>query len=104
MAAYWITFRLDHGTVHGRSYDERYNSFTEAIRVKATKWWVTPTSFIAFDSDANIEQIAAACKNAIAPARDMFLIRAMDTQSAIICGHDDDADIFKLMPYLKVLK
>jgi len=33
----------------------------------------------------------------------LFLMRAMDTQSAIICGSNHDEDIFVMMPYLKKL-
>jgi hypothetical protein len=103
MSAYWITFRLNSGTVQGRSYDVRYEALTEAVRLNASQWWRKPTAFIAFASDHNIETLANVCKRAIAPSHDMFLIRAMDRQSAIICGLNDDQDIFKLMPYLQPL-
>jgi hypothetical protein len=74
---------------------------TETIRVNCTQWWVEATSFLAFESGAAIMPLVAECKKAIAPSHDVFLMREMDRQSAVICGKNDDQAIFKLMPYLK---
>jgi hypothetical protein len=103
MAAYWITFRIADHNAGNRSYDDRYKDLQETIRLRASKWWLKPTSFIAFESANDIDTLAAACKGAIAPNYDLFLIREMDTKSAIICGNNDDNDIYLLMPYLKKL-
>lgn len=103
MATYWITFRLADRTVGNRTYDARLKDLQEAVRLRASKWWLKPTSFIAFESADDIGTLAAACREAIAPTHDLFLIRAMDKMSAIICGNNDDGDIFVLMPYLKKL-
>lgn len=101
MTTYWITFRIADARVGTKTYEDRYNAFIEVIRSTATSWWAEPTSFIAFSSEKSIEGIATACKAAIATTHDLFLIRVMDTKSAIICGKNEDQDIFTLMPYLK---
>jgi hypothetical protein len=103
MAALWLTFRIADRTVGSLTYDDRLKALQEAVRLRASKWWRKPTSFIAFESSEDIGTLASACKSAIAPSHDLFLIREMDRQSAIICGNNDDDDIFKLMPYLKKL-
>jgi len=104
MAAFWLTFRIANKTIRGKAYDERRNALYEAVQHNCSKWWLTPTSFIAFESASSIDRLATVCKEAIEPSEDMFLIRMMDTKSAIICGANDDKDIFDLMPYLKVLR
>ena len=101
MAVYWITFRIAEKTINQRSYEERYEALQAAILGRAGTCWSEPTSFVAFDSPQSIDQIATACKAAIAPSADLFLIRQMDTKAARICGANADRDIFKLMPYLK---
>ncbi|HEY8037953.1 MAG TPA: hypothetical protein VIF37_20450 [Methylobacter sp.] len=103
MTTYWITFRIADARVGSKSYEDRYNALIEAIDTVATGFWGETTSFIAFSSGKSIDTIAAACKSAIAPTHDLFLIRVMDTKSAIICGKNEDQDIFALMPYLKKL-
>lgn len=103
MAVYWLTFRVENQSVGGRSYDVRRQSLYDTIRQRTSRWWLKPTSFIAFESSHSIDALAAACQQAIAPSHDLFLIREMDTKSAIICGNNDDRDIYQLMPYLKTL-
>jgi hypothetical protein len=104
MATFWLTFRIENRTVGGRSYDQRRDALYEAIRQHTKKWWLKPTSFVAFESTQSIDAIADACRVAIAESHDLFLIREMDTKSAIICGNNDDRDIYILMPYLKTLQ
>lgn len=104
MAAFWLTFRIENRVVGGRTYDERRQALYDAIQQRTTKWWLKPTSFIAFESSHSLGAIAAASKLAIAPSHDLFLMREMDTQNAIICGSNDDGDIYQLMPYLKLLQ
>ena len=103
MTVYWTSFRIANVTVGGQSYDQRYAALQEAVRVHVTKWWLEPISFIAFSSEHSINSIATACKRAIDPSYDLFLIREMDRKSAIICGKNDDDDIFDLMPYLETI-
>jgi hypothetical protein len=100
MAAYWLTFRIHEASIGGRTYERRYEDLNEAVRTSCSKWWKTPTSFIAFESASTIDALAKKFAGAIAPSQDLFLIRMMDTQSAAICGKNDDTDIFTLMPYL----
>jgi hypothetical protein len=101
MSSYWVTFRIADRVVNGRTYDVRYEALKDAIKRHASKWWLEPTSFIAFSSANDIGAISAACKAAIVPQYDMFLIRKMDEKSAIICGANEDRDIYEMMPYLK---
>ena len=101
MTSYWITFRIANRTVNGKTYDARYEALREAIRLRSSKWWLKPTSYIAFASQDEIDVLAKACKAAIAPEYDMFLMRKMDEKNAIICGANDDRDIYDLMPYLE---
>ena len=101
MTVYWLTFRLENATIGGKTYEARYQALVDTLQKLTTRWWVKPTSFFAFESASSIENIAVACKRAIAPSHDLFLVREMDTKNALICGNNDDADIFALMPYLK---
>jgi len=101
MTVYWITFRIAEKTINQRSYEERYEALQAAILGPAGTYWSEPTSFVAFDSPQSIDQISSACKAAIAPSVDLFLIRQMDSRVARICGANADKDIFRLMPYLK---
>ena len=100
MATYWITFRIAEDRVGSRTYEDRYKALQDAIHQRATQWWAEPTSFYAFTSLASIDTLAAEFKRAIAPSHDVFLIRVMDTKSAIICGKNSDKDVFAMMPYL----
>jgi hypothetical protein len=101
MTVFWLTFRLQEEKISGRSYEDRYNALLTAIDKLSAQWWVEPTSFIAFESDHTISGIAADCKRAVAPTRDVVLIRQMDTKAAFLIGQATDATIYALMPYLK---
>lgn len=102
MAAYWLTFRLADKVIGGRDWNARYRAVDEAVNAVATIKWDDPTSFFAFESSNSIDTIAGRLKIAIAPSEDMFLIRAINTQDARICGKLDSREIFTLMgDYLK---
>jgi hypothetical protein len=101
MSSYWISFRISDVRVGSKGYGDRYNALTEEIQSVATCFWQESTSFIVFSSDKSIVEISTACKAAISPTHDLFLIRKLDTQTATICGKCEDSDIFTLMPYLK---
>lgn len=103
MSTVWLTFRLDARKIGSRNYDERREALYEAIAKHASKWWLDPTSFVVFESSDHVETIAASCERAIAPTYDMFLIREMDTKTAVICGKVKNKEIFDLIPYLKEL-
>jgi hypothetical protein len=60
--------------------------------------WDEPTSFFAFSSAYAIDVVALACKLAIAPSADMFLIREIDRQEARVCGLVLNRTIFKPFP------
>ena len=55
MAAYWLTFRIADKTIRGFSSDDRRSALYAAVQTHLGKWWVKPTSFIAFSSDSSIE-------------------------------------------------
>ena len=97
---YWLTFRIDEHTINGKSYNERYTALYAAIQTRATRWWLDPTSFIAFESDSSIDQLCTALKGALAASHDMFLLREIDRKEARLFGKQKDPDIKILMPYL----
>lgn len=101
MATYWITFRIAYESVGGRSYDDRYDAFTEAIVANASNYWAQTTSFYIIESSSSIDTLTETLKRKFAPSKDLFLIRQVDTKSAKICGQNEDNDIFIFMPYLK---
>ena len=60
-------------------------------------------SFIVFDSISSIDGLAYKFKATIAPSKDLFLLRVMDSRSARICGRITDQTIFMVMPYVEVI-
>ena len=98
---YWITFRIAYETAAGRSYDDRYEAFTNAVIASSSSYWAQTTSFYVIDSNISIDTLVATLKHEFSPSKDLFLIRQVDTKSARICGQNDDNDIFTLMPYLE---
>jgi hypothetical protein len=80
--------------------NERYTALYAAIQTRATRWWLDPTSFIAFESDSSIDQLCTALKGALAASHDMFLLREIDRKEARLFGKQKDPDIKILMPYL----
>lgn len=101
MSTFWLSFRIDIDTVGGRSMNQRYDALIEAIKaVRNVPYWERTTSFIVFESVFGIDSIAAKFKGAIAPSKDLFLLKDLDAKSARICGSNWDKDIYSLMPYL----
>ena len=102
MATYWISFRLSVDSVGGRTYEERWDALNTAITNAATStnYWCKTSSFYVFASEYSIIELGRRFKATIAPSVDVFLMRQIDSASAVICGNNDDADIFTLMPYL----
>jgi hypothetical protein len=103
MTTYWLAFRIEAKTVGNRSWEDRYNALIAAIERNSTQRWFETTSFIAFESISSIDGLAYKLKGAIAPSKDMFLLRVMDARTARLCGRFDDQTIFKVMPYLEVI-
>jgi hypothetical protein len=103
MAIYWITFHIEDEVVRNKNWNDRYNALIAAIDRNSTRWWFETTSFIAFESISSIDGLAYKFKAAIAPSKDLFLLRLMDSRSARICGRFTDQTIFKVMPYLEVV-
>ncbi len=103
MSTYWVTFRISKKTFNHKDHDDRYKALQEAVRTCTTKWWVDPTNLYVFESDRDIDSLAESFKHAIDPTHDLFLIREMNAELAVIYGKTEDHDIFALMPYLKRL-
>lgn len=103
MATFWLSFRIEYKDVGGKSYEDRYTALTDALAAVRGNFWEETSSFMIFESDLPIAQIAARAKAAIAPTHDLFVIRELDKQSAIGCGCINDQDLFVLMPYAKKL-
>jgi len=101
MAVYWLSFRIHDDAAKGKTYDERYGAFEESILAHSPTYWKETTSFIIFNSSADIDTIAANLKIIIDPAVDLFLLRKMNVKSARICGANHDPGIFNLITYLK---
>jgi hypothetical protein len=96
MTTYWLSFRLHENS----TYEERYAALENIVLSNSSMYWKETTSFIVFSSNISIQSVAASIKRVINPKIDLFLIRILDTKSAIICGNNQDQDIYKLIPYL----
>jgi hypothetical protein len=101
MATYWMSFRLNDDRAHRPTYEQRYEALVNEIDASVSRYWAQTSSFFVFESSAAMAPLAAKFKAAISPQIDLFIMREMDTKNAVICGHNNDADIFVLMPYLK---
>jgi hypothetical protein len=100
MSSYWVTFRIHNSTVNGETYEDRYDSLTGAIKLMGTHWDV-PTSYIVFENPGSIDDVRRILTADLAEDYDVLMIGQVGVQSARIWGTNPDADIFKLMPYLK---
>lgn len=99
MATYWLTFRIEERSANYRSDDARRDALYDVIRNLAhTKWWVEPTSFILFESELRIDDIASSVREVVAPEYDIVLIRDAENKAARVIG-PVDPDLFLLMPY-----
>jgi hypothetical protein len=97
MAVYLLTFRLNEDS----DYAARYDRLVEAVRETSKGWWVESTSFILFDSDQNIDDLAATVKANLKPAVDLALVGMRDYKSARAIGAITDDDLYVLMPFTK---
>lgn len=101
MNVYGINFRLEHGDVNGRTYEERYDALQLAILDGTTKFWDQTDSFFVIETRRSIDAIARKCKQAIEPTTDLVLVRELGGSPTRISGNNRDPDLFKLMPYVK---
>ena len=95
MATYWLTFRIH----DDEGYEKRRDAVYDVINKLSTKWWVEPTSFIAFASGSSADQIATAVKSAFNPRTDLALLGMTDFKTARVIGASTDQDIFELIPF-----
>jgi len=101
MAVCWISFRIAKKTVGGKTYDQRYEALENAVQDISSMYWKETTSFIVFETDTAFKSAAKTFKDKIEPGHDLFLMRKMDAKEAIICGKNDDNDIYEMMNYLE---
>ncbi|WP_445215571.1 hypothetical protein ACKWRH_24240 [Bradyrhizobium sp. Pa8] len=94
---YWLTFRIHDDA----TYEHRRDKLYEAIDNLSSKWWLEPTSFIAFSSEQSADTIAARIKASFNPATDMALLGMTEYKTARLIGKSDDQDVYKLIPFLK---
>lgn len=97
MAAYWLTFRIaDEGDDNKRRSD-----LYDAIEAISASWWLEPTSFVLFDSNFDIDQIAQHVAVAIDAEIDLILLRSLNSQNARVIGSWSDTTLAELMPYVR---
>ena len=97
MSVFWLTFRLHEQTTSKGSYEERYDALVAKLQELSTLTWANTTSFVVFESASSIAALGQAFKGAVDPKVDLFLMRAMERKQAVICGSNDDPDIYDLM-------
>jgi len=103
MPVYWVTFRLADRASSEVSKEEVLGQFQAVLSELTDKVWAEPAAFIVFEAVPSIEVVASLLRDAIDPARDMFLLHEIDREDAIICGEYADPDILFFMPHLKKL-
>jgi hypothetical protein len=97
MSVFWLTFRLHEQTTSRGSYEERYDALMAELQAFSTLTWTNTTSFVVFESASSIAALGQAFKGVIDPKVDLFLMRAMESKLAVICGSNDDPGIYRLM-------
>lgn len=101
---YWLSFRLKDSDGYERTYDDRLEKLNDEIRQSCgnnSMWWFETTAFFIFKTAESIDTITARVKRAINTAVDIAVVRQMDSKTGRVIGKCDDADIFKLVPYMK---
>lgn len=96
---YWMTFRLEDDGTWQRRYDALKSTISDCTT--GSKWWVEPTSFILFRSEAKIDELAALVAEAIDTETDVALLAMTDYKSARVIGSVQDSDLFSLWPDAK---
>lgn len=96
---YWVSYRIH----EDYSYSTRYSNFINALDSASDKQWENDTtSFHIIESSLSINAISASLKAPLNADTDNFLIRKMNTQSAIYFGPDAEFSKLKLfMDYVR---
>ena len=99
MDTYWLSFRI----ADTASYERRYEALISAIGQVADQscWWFETTSFYLFQSEHDIDAIAAHIGASINQSLDLVVIGKTDYKTGRVVGRCDDGDIFKLVPFMK---
>jgi hypothetical protein len=103
MSTFFICFRICQANVDNKTYDERHDAIMTVISEYATKVFKFTDSFIIFESESTTHEIAQELKNCVEIKFDLFIIYRVEYSTAIICGNNDDAAVYQLMPYLQAL-
>lgn len=98
MHAYWVTFRLaDTG-----EYADRHARLVASVKRKSVGLvWAQPTSFMLFQSDLKIDDLAQHLKSAINPLKDLVLLGMPDKKAARLIGVSDDHSIYAFLPHVQ---
>jgi hypothetical protein len=96
--AYWLAFRIaasDDG-------EGRYRSVLAAVHdMAAGEVWSELGSFLVFQSEQNLEQVAGRLKAALDPALDIALVGQPNFRLATALGAIENQSLFELMPGTK---
>ena len=99
MTVYWISFRINNDP--GRA--ERLYALTKAIHAYKKRYWDRTESFVLFESVHSMDFLVDVFKGHLNPRTDLFLLRELDSPSAVIFGLNTDPDLLALMPYCRVI-
>lgn len=79
---FWTTFRLKQDA----TYSTRYDELTATLRRIGNYLWVEPTSFCAFETDLDIDDVALQLSGAVNENTDLVLIREVGVKDARYIG------------------
>jgi hypothetical protein len=92
---YWVSYRIHEDC----TYTARYSAFIASLDSVSDKQWENDTtSFHIIESKDSIKSIAASLKKALNESTDNFLIRKMDSKSAIYFG--SNVEFFALKKFM----
>jgi hypothetical protein len=102
MPDFWISFRIKHETLKGRSYDARYGDMIDAIESHGSEFWDGDTSMIAVRTTSTIGALGLDIKRAIDPSVDRVVIREIGRDNTRYIG-DPGEEFLTFFPNAKKL-
>ena len=95
-STYWITFKIgESGNAEGR-----YQALLAKVRqLTHAMWWTESANFLLFDSDHDIEALAAEVATVLDLSVDLALIARDEGREARAIGATEDPWLFELMPF-----
>ncbi|MGL4310250.1 MAG: hypothetical protein ACRCSU_07160 [Paracoccaceae bacterium] len=96
---YYVSFTI----ADDAGYSDRYAKLMDAVTecMHPGKFWDRSTSFVLFSSDLPAAQIAAKCKAAINPSKDLVLVSSPYIKVMLVVGHNTDDDVYTLVDFAK---